>query len=203
MFTGIIQAVGKLAQVSGDQGTRRFEIDASALVQRIGVGRFALGESIAVNGACLTIVAFESGHFTADVSAETLRCTNLGQLRPQDPVNLEAALRVGDALGGHWVLGHVDGCAMVQQLVTESANTQATLQAPDDLAPFIAAKGSVTLDGVSLTVNQVRDTVFTVNLIPHTVAVTALGRWKPGQMINLEVDALARYAQRLLLQSQP
>jgi riboflavin synthase len=159
-----------------------------------------LGESVAVSGACLTVVARDGGRFVADVSRETLALTTLGELKPGAAVNLEAALRAGDPLGGHLVSGHVDGIAEVVSLHGDARSLRVEVQAPAALARFLASKGSVALDGVSLTINEVQEARFGINLIPHTMERTTLGRLASGRRLNLEVDQLARYLERLLAQ---
>jgi len=200
MFTGLIQAVGALHAREARGGDLRLTIDAGALAARLDAARLALGESISVSGVCLTVVARDAGHFIADVSRETLALTTLGSLRAGDAVNLEAALRAGDPLGGHLVSGHVDGIAEVVGLHGDARSLRVELQAPAMLARFLAPKGSVALDGVSLTINEVQDTCFGINLIPHTLELTTLGRLANGRRLNLEVDQLARYLERLLAQ---
>ena len=198
MFTGIVQAIGSVALADTRGGDVRLAIDAGALARRVEASRLAVGESIAVNGVCLTVVGSDGSRFMADVSRETLGLTTLGDLRPGSAVNLEAALRMGDPLGGHLVTGHVDGVAEVAGLHEDARSLRVTVRAPASLARFIAAKGSVSLDGVSLTVNEVDGSRFGVNLVPHTVAQTTFGRLAPGSRLNLEVDLLARYVQRAL-----
>jgi riboflavin synthase len=201
MFTGIILAVGKLARLEQRGGDLRISVDARALASRIDANRFAIGESIAVNGACLTVVTFANGVFEADVSQETLRVTTLGSLAVGAPLNLEPALRVGDPLGGHIMSGHVDGRAQVISVAAEGRSLRVTVEVPAELARYIAAKGSVALDGVSLTVNSVQGRQFTVNLIPHTTGATNFTDLAAGRQLNLEVDTLARYVERGLVQS--
>jgi riboflavin synthase len=200
VFTGIVQATGEVAQVQPRGGDLRIRIDASGLAERVEPGRLAVGESIAVAGVCLTVVEFDGRAFIADVSAETLALTTLGHLRAGDAVNLEAALRMGDPLGGHLVAGHVDGVAEVVDVRSDARSVRVTVQVPGELARFIAPKGSVALDGVSLTVNEADGRSFGVNLIPHTMEHTTLRSLRNGALLNLEVDLLARYAQRALRQ---
>lgn len=158
----------------------------------------AMGDSIAVNGVCLTVVGHLDTGFAADVSRETLSRTTLGHLATGNTVNLEAALRAGDPLGGHLVSGHVDGLAELLERKPDARSVGMRFAAPPTLARYLAAKGSVTLDGISLTVNTVTDNTFSVNVVPHTLAVTTLGMRQPGDTINLEVDMLARYVERML-----
>ena len=200
MFTGIVQSIGSVVATDERGGDLRLTIDASDLATRIGPARLALGESVAVSGACLTVVAREGGRIMADVSRETLSLTTLGALCPGDAVNLEAALRAGDPLGGHLVSGHVDGIAEVVALHGDARSLRVEVAAPAALARFLAPKGSVALDGVSLTINEVQATRFGINLIPHTVECTTFSRLAVGQRLNIEVDQLARYLERLLAQ---
>ena len=194
VFTGIVQDVGTVRAVEPRGGDLRLEIETGKLE----LGRHQLGDSVAVAGVCLTVVAFGTRSFLADVSRETLALTTIGQWRVGQRVNLEPALRAGDALGGHLVSGHVDGMATVLSRHDDARSLRLALRAPQSLARFIARKGSVTLDGVSLTVNGVDGDDFDINLVPHTVSVTTLGALQPGQAANLEIDVMARYAERLL-----
>jgi riboflavin synthase len=182
VFTGIVQAVGRIVRAAP------LEIDTG----KPGLTGLAVGDSVCVQGACLTVTRLTSAGFCADVSAETLAVTT-GLDRP-GPVNLEKALRMGDALGGHLVTGHVDGAAEV----VRREGGVIRLRAPKTLARYIARKGSVCLDGVSLTVNRVEGDEFEVNLIPHTLEVTTLGRFAAGVKTNLEIDLVARYLERML-----
>jgi riboflavin synthase len=203
MFTGIIQAIGSIATRQERGGDLQLEIDATALSKVIAERRLAVGESVAVSGACLTVVAWNGACFRADVSQETLRLTTLGQLGVGDAVNLEAALCAGDPLGGHCMTGHVDGICRVHSLRPEGRSLAAEFAVPEGLERFIAAKGSVALDGISLTVNAVQGRRFSVNLIPHTLAMTTLRTLAAGQLLNLEVDLMARYVERGLLHLRP
>ena len=198
MFTGIIQSVGRVAAAEPRGGDLHLVIEARDLVTRLSAERVATGESIAVNGVCLTVLDPQDGHFSADVSRETLTLTTTGQLQVGDPVNLEAALRAGDPLGGHLMSGHVDGIAQVLSVAQDARSLRVEVQLPEALARFVAPKGSIGLDGVSLTVNAVDGARFGVNLIPHTVAATTFGRLRAGSQLNLEVDQMARYLERLL-----
>lgn len=194
MFTGIVQAVGRVSAVQPQGADVRLRIASADLDLR----QAAIGDSIAVSGVCLTVVELPGDGFWADVSAETLRCTRAGAWQVGSRVNLEPALTPSTRLGGHFVSGHVDGLATVEQIQSEGRSQVFRLAAPDALARYIAAKGSVCLDGVSLTVNTVTGSVFSVNIVPHTLAVTTLGDWRAGQAVHLEVDLLARYLERLL-----
>lgn len=194
MFTGIIQAVGTLAALQPKGGDVSLSINAGAL----DMSRVALGDSIAVNGVCLTVTAFAARQFSVDCSRETLRLTTLGQLQPGARVNLEMALTLATPLGGHLVSGHVDGLAMVESRQEEARATSFWLRAPDELAHYIAKKGSVTIDGVSLTVNDIDGARFRLTIIPHTLAQTIMGEYQPGRAVNLEIDVVARYLERLL-----
>lgn len=198
MFTGIVQAVGEVVEAQPRDGDLVLTLDVADLAARIDARRLAVGESICVSGACLTVVRFDGRRFTADVSRETIAVTTLGSLAPGDKVNLEAALRAGDPLGGHLVSGHVDGVAQVIDLGQDARSLRVLVEVPEALTPYLVPKGSVALDGVSLTVNQVEGRRIGVNLIPHTVAATTFSALQPGRRLNLEVDQLARYAQGAL-----
>ena len=198
MFTGIIRGVGRIADIQQVGGDLRLAIDAGTAE----LGPLALGDSVAVNGVCLTVIALEAGGFAADVSRETLSLTSLGQCVVDTPVNLEPALRAGEPLGGHLVSGHVDGLAVLQSDTADARSRRLKFSAPTQLLRFIAAKGSVTLDGISLTVNTADADGFDVNIVPHTLAVTNLGQRRVGEVVNLEVDMLARYVEQLL-RTQP
>jgi riboflavin synthase len=198
VFTGIVQEIGEIRcsearAGAGGSSDRRIEIACVTIPRE----RLALGASVSVDGVCLTVAAHGTGSFFADVSAETLAVTTLGSKPDGARVNLEPSLRAGDSLGGHWVSGHVDGLADVLTTRADARSLRVELAAPVALARYIARKGSVTLDGVSLTVNAVDGARFTVNLIPHTLEVTTLGRLQPGSRLNLEIDLLARYVERL------
>ena len=191
MFTGIIAAVGRIAEVAPSAGGSRMRIDARGLA----LDDVALGDSIAVSGVCLTVVALHPGAFEVDVSQETLAC--IAGFARDAAVNLEKALRLSDRLGGHLVSGHVDGKGIVERLEPVGDNRLLAISVPPELARYIARKGSVAVDGVSLTVNAVEDVRFDVNLIPHTLAQTNFGRLNPGVEVNVEIDLLARYIERM------
>lgn len=194
MFTGIIQALGRIESLTPRGGAMRMAIAAPDL----DTSDVALGDSIAVSGPCLTAVAISPGRFEVDVSPETLERTSLGARRPGDPVNLEKALRLSDRLGGHLVSGHVDGLGEVLSRVERDNCVQFTLRAPQALARYIAPKGSICIDGVSLTVNGVDGAQFELLIIPHTLERTTLGALRAGSRVNLEIDLVARYLERLL-----
>ncbi|MGB8694781.1 MAG: riboflavin synthase [Steroidobacteraceae bacterium] len=194
MFTGIIQALGRVRSVSERGGDLRLCIDAP----EIDPARLALGDSVAVAGVCLTVVERLAGGFAADVSRETLALTTVAQWRSGQALNLEPALRAGDPMGGHLVSGHVDGLAHLVSSRAEARSQRLCWRATPELLRFIATKGSVALDGVSLTVNEVSAAEFAVNLIPYTLQVTTLGQLAVGGQVNLEIDPIARYTARLL-----
>jgi riboflavin synthase len=198
MFTGIIQAQGTITARTERGGDLQLVIDAGDLGARVDAARLAVGESVAVNGVCLTVIDFDGSRFTADVSRETLALTALHECAVSSQVNLELALRAGDPLGGHLVSGHVDGLAEVTSLRADARSLRVEFEAPEPLARYIAPKGSVALNGVSLTVNEVEGRRFGVSLVPHTLAVTGFGQLAVGQRLNLEVDQVARYLARLL-----
>lgn len=195
MFTGIVTDVGEIFAVDPLEVGRRLTISTSYDTADI-----ALGASIACNGACLTVVEKGEGQFAVDVSGETLDKTTVGEWTAGRRINLERALRAADELGGHLVLGHVDGLARVASLTREGENHRIEIEVPDELKKYVASKGSVTLDGVSLTVNAVRDRLFGVNIIAHTWENTSLAGLEAGAMVNLEIDVIARYVARLLEQ---
>lgn len=195
MFTGIVQMVGRIASVAPQGDGVRIAVDTGVHP----AGDVVVGDSVAVSGCCLTVVAIEGATLSFDASAETLRCTT-GLDRPGD-VNLELALRLSDRLGGHLMTGHVDGIGTVCAFAAVPADAQGSfcleVEAPRELARFIAPKGSIAVDGVSLTVNEVEGARFAVNLIPHTLAVTTLRNLSAGARVNLEIDLIARYVARL------
>jgi riboflavin synthase len=195
MFTGIIQAVGKISNIETKGIDARLQVDSGTLDMR----DVRPGDSIAVNGVCLTATENSVHGFYADVSAETLRHTTLGFLGAGCRVNLEKALTPSSRLGGHLVSGHVDGVGKVIERGTEARSVRFRIETPAALARYIAVKGSVCLDGVSLTVNSVEGTQFDINIVPHTLQSTTLGDIQAGSRVNLEVDIIARYLERLLL----
>lgn len=194
MFTGIIQAVGRIARLEPRGGDVRLVVDTAAL----DMADVALGDSISVSGVCLTVIDFDATSFAADVSNETLAHTTLGKHKAGDTVNLEKALRLADRLGGHLVSGHVDGAGKVVSVVPDGRSLRWTFEVPSDIARYIAHKGSVCIDGTSLTVNEVNGNRFGVNLIPHTVEHTTFAARRAGDGVNIEVDVVARYIERLL-----
>jgi len=194
MFTGIIQDVGRLAALEPRGGDTRMSVAA----ERLDLTRIALGDSICVQGCCITVIARDGRTFQADLSRETLALTTLGDLRPGDRVNLEPALRAGDPLGGHLVSGHVDGVGRVVARTGDARSVRLQFEAPVQLGRYLARKGSVAVDGVSLTINEVEGGRFGVNLIPHTLAVTTLDALQVGSRVNLEIDPIARYVERLM-----
>ena len=194
MFTGIIEGVGRIARRESIGGDVRFHIHAGTLP----FDAVALGESIAVNGVCLTVIAFDATSFQADASTETLGLTTLGRLREGVHVNLERAMRPSDRFGGHIVSGHVDGVGEVESIAEDARALRWRFTAPAALLRYVARKGSICVDGVSLTVNAVDEAGFEVALIPHTVAHTAFAHTRVGDPVNLEIDLIARYAERLL-----
>lgn len=192
MFTGIVTDIGFVRRIDRGAETR------FTIATRFDTQAIALGASIACAGVCLTVVDRGAGWFAADVSGETLSCTTLASLAVDDRLNLERALKAGDELGGHIVSGHVDGVASLVERRPEGGSLRLVFEAPADLARLVAAKGSVTIDGVSLTVNAVEGRRFGVNIIPHTQHATTLGSLAAGDRVNMEIDMLARYVARLL-----
>src|SRR5688572_4739764 len=194
MFSGIVQDLGTVRAIEQRGGDARMVIAAAQL----DLQALRVGDSMCVQGACLTIAERAHDAFVVDVSRETLAVTTLGSFAAGKKVNLEPALRAGDPLGGHLVSGHIDGMGRVTALQPDARSMRVTVQAPRELAKYLARKGSVALDGVSLTVNVVRDSIFETNLIPHTRTLTTLGELAVGDPVNLEVDQVARYLERLL-----
>ncbi|MDP2505317.1 riboflavin synthase [Oceanobacter sp. 3_MG-2023] len=194
MFTGIIEAIGTVASVTSVSGDLRLTIRTGAL----DLADVKLGDSIATNGVCLTVVALPGDGFVADVSRESLAHTRIGSWQAGTQVNLEKALLPTTRLGGHMVSGHVDGVGRISQRQADARSIRLTVEAPAELARYIAAKGSITVDGVSLTVNTLSDAGFTLNIVPHTAAETTLISSQPGQQVHLEVDMIARYLEQLV-----
>lgn len=193
MFTGIVQSMGRVTARQANGG----DVELAIAPQGLELSGARVGDSVAVSGVCLTITRLAGDRFFADVSRETLALTTLGTLEAGSAVNLEFALRAGDALGGHLVSGHVDGVGTLIARHADARSERCEFEVPRDLARYIAPKGSVCLDGISLTVNEVSGARFGVNLIPHTRRVTTLGRLAPGGTVNVEVDLIARYLERL------
>src|SRR5713101_98234 len=196
MFTGIITDVGRVRRLSRGSGPEG-GLEAT-IATAYDSADIPIGASIACSGSCLTVIAVEPGAFSVQASAETLACSTLGDWAPDAPINLERSLRVGDELGGHIVSGHVDGVARLLERRPEGESVRLVIEAPAALMPYIASKGSVALDGVSLTVNEIANDRFGVNIIPYTLAHTSFGEARPGQRLNLEIDPLARYVARLM-----
>jgi len=195
MFTGIIQSIGRIRRLEPRGGDVRLTLATG----KLGMGGVNLGDSIAVNGVCLTAVALGAAEFGADVSRETLSLTTLGGLKPGSPVNLEKALTLATPLGGHLVSGHVDGVGEVLERHDDGRSWRLRIRAPAELAKYIAHKGSICVDGTSLTVNAVDGRDFELNIVPHTLVETIIGGYGAGTRVNLEVDLIARYLERLLL----
>lgn len=193
MFTGLIEDLGTLRQWRRESNKVQLTV-----ATRIPMAELVLGESIAVNGICLTVVAFGGGTFTADVSPESLACTTLGELGPGDPVNLERALRLGDRLGGHLVSGHVDGVAVLLEKSQDGNAVRLRFRMAAELNRLVVEKGSITIDGISLTVNQVSEETFSLAIIPQTLAATNLHHRQPGSRVNIETDIIGKYVARLL-----
>ncbi|MEO6968838.1 MAG: riboflavin synthase [Rhodanobacteraceae bacterium] len=193
MFTGIIQGTGRIARREPRGGDLRLLVET----RHLDLDDVATGDSIAVSGVCLTVVERNDANFAADVSNETLSLTTLGALRAGGAVNLEKALRLSDRLGGHLVSGHVDGVGHIVAIESDARSQRWSIEAPVELARYIAPKGSICVDGVSLTVNDVEGTRFFVNLVPHTMEVTTFSQRLAGDAVNLEVDMMARYLERL------
>jgi len=194
VFTGIVQDMGRIVALEPRAGDVRVRV----AVDRLPLDAVRTGDSIAVSGVCLTVVEHDARGFAADVSNETLSLTTLGDLAAGSHVNLEPALRAGDPLGGHLVSGHVDGVGRVVSLVQDARSWRIRFETPPDLARYVARKGSIAIDGVSLTVNEVEGREFGINIIPHTWQVTTIGGYAPGRRVNLEIDPIARYVERLL-----
>ena len=198
MFTGIILATGRVSSLTEKGGDLELGVDAAAL----DLERVAIGDSISVQGACLTVTRKEGACFYADVSRETMAKSTLGNLRAGSRVNLEPSLRAGDALGGHWVSGHVDTVGKLKTLVQDARSWRLEFELPAALMRFVASKGSICVNGVSLTVNKVDGRCFDVNIIPHTLKVTTLGEIKVDDGVNIEIDVIARYLERLMTKTE-
>jgi riboflavin synthase len=194
MFTGIIEALGSIADLQPRGGDIALVVNTG----KLDMADVALGDSIAVNGVCLTAIALSEGSFTADVSRETLSLTSLGHLSKGSKVNLEKALTLQTRLGGHMVSGHVDGLGEVVSRQNDGRSERFAIKAPDEIARYIAEKGSITIDGVSLTVNKVDGSCFEINIVPHTLQETIISDYQSGTAVNLEVDVIARYLERLI-----
>lgn len=194
MFTGIIESIGTISKIEHRAGDARLTIE----VGELDMSDVALGDSIACNGVCLTAIEFDQYRYTADVSGETLRLTTMANIQVGSAVNLEKALMPTSRLGGHLVSGHVDGIGEVLSVSKDSRSVQFNIKAPDEIAHYIAKKGSICVDGVSLTVNEVDGSTFQLNLVPHTLAETTAINYLAGTKVNLEVDLLSRYLERLL-----
>jgi riboflavin synthase len=194
MFTGIIAAIGELKVLTPKGGDISLQVDAG----KLDLGDVKLGDSIAINGVCLTVVTQQGRMLTFDVSRETLERTSLGQVQIGSPVNLEKAMAVGERLGGHIVSGHVDGLGTVLAIEPSARSWKFRIGLPTELEKYVAEKGSICIDGTSLTVNSVGDEWFEINIIPHTMQETIISEYKVGTQVNLEVDLIARYLERLL-----
>ena len=194
MFTGIIEAIGSVTKLEQIQSDWRLHISAG----KLDLSDVALGDSIAVNGCCLTVVDLSAGEFSADVSHETMNCTTLELLKTGSRVNLEKAMLASSRFGGHIVSGHVDGVGKLQSSSVDGKSIKLVYEVPAELSKYIAGKGSICIDGISLTVNEVSGAVFAVNIIPHTQEETIIGDYIIGQKVNLEVDLVARYLERLM-----
>lgn len=195
MFTGIIESVGTISSIEKGQDSCRITVATKAL----DMSDVNLGDSIATNGVCLTVVEMSDSYYKADISAETMRLTGFADYGSGSQVNLEKAMQVGGRLGGHIVSGHVDGMGSIKEIIDHTDYIEIWVTAPDELAKYIAHKGSITVDGVSLTVNKVDGADFMLWIIPHTLQETVIGQYKPGTRVNLEVDLIARYLERLVM----
>ena len=193
MFTGIVRERGRVMVVDGDRDGIRLQIEAPATAADASVG-----DSIALNGCCLTVTGVSDGRLAFDAVPETVRRTSLSGLRVDAAVNVEPSLRAGEPLGGHYVQGHVDAVGRVRSITPEGAGARLEIEAPRDVLRYCVEKGSIAVDGVSLTVAELADDAFAVALVPHTLAATTLSALRPGDAVNLEVDVLAKYVERLL-----
>ncbi|RLA08205.1 MAG: riboflavin synthase [Gammaproteobacteria bacterium] len=194
MFTGIIQTIGKIKQITQKNYDKQLTIMAPDLVSK----NLQLGESIAVNGVCLTVISFDNNLFSADISKESLNLTSLKNLKVNSEVNLERALTLESHLGGHMVLGHVDGTGKIIKKYLDGQSFRFEFSMPTDLAKYISSRGSICIDGTSLTVNSVSHNSFKVNIVPHTIGNTIIKNYQIGQIVNLEIDIIARYLERLI-----
>lgn len=197
MFTGLVEAIGRIRSMESCSAGLRLQIDAGEL----DLADVAIGDSVAVNGCCLTVVALGGGVLSMDISNETLACTTFAALSVDCRVNLERALRVSGRLGGHLLTGHIDGVAQVLERLGGDEAVELSFRVPGELARYICRKGSVAIDGISLTVNRVSGVEFSIQLIPHTLKATVAGSYEPGMRVNIEVDLIARYVESLLLAS--
>lgn len=195
MFTGIIETLGKIIAINAKGEDFALRVDCADL----DMFDVKIGDSIAVNGVCLTVITLNGKEFSADVSMETIRHTSLGSLSAGDPVNLEKALTPSSRLGGHLVSGHVDGLGTVVESFSDGRAIRFVIEAPEELAKYIAGKGSICVDGISLTVNEINGSIFMLNIVPHTAEQTTASTWQSGVKVNLEVDVIARYLERLLM----
>jgi len=193
VFTGIVRERGRIAAVEGDGDARRLDVDAPATAAQL-----AVGDSVSIGGCCLTATAVSNGRFSVTAVPESLSRTTLARLAPGDEVNLETATRAGEPLGGHYVQGHVDGIGTVMSVEPEEEGTRVRIEAAPALLRYCVEKGSIAVDGVSLTITALRDGAFEVALVPHTLEQTTLGGLEPGVEVNLEVDILAKYVEKLL-----
>ncbi|MBI5192989.1 MAG: riboflavin synthase [Nitrospirae bacterium] len=191
MFTGITEELGTIKAIRSQSGGIRLSVEAKVVMEGM-----KTGDSIAVNGACLTVTEFNSSVFSADVSRETVDKTGIGKLRVGDRVNLERPMRLSDRLGGHLVSGHVDGVGVIRGIINKSDASIFTIEAPKDVSKYLIYKGSVAIDGISLTVNEVQGIRFSVTVIPHTAEITTLGLKKIGDTVNLEADMIGKYVER-------
>ena len=199
MFTGIIQAEGQISKIEPQNGDVKMTIHTG----KLDMSDVALGDSIAANGVCLTAIEFGNDYYVADVSGETLSVTTAGSWQPGTSVNLEKALRLQDRLGGHLVSGHVDGVGQVKSVAQDARSWRYEIEAPLEICKYIAAKGSICINGISLTVNKVNGCVFDVNIVPHTRLETNIKHVQEGTQVNLEVDLLARYLERMMSAPRP
>lgn len=194
MFSGIIESVGKIVAIEDRGGDKRFTFDAG----NMDLGDVKTGESVAVNGVCLTVISHNEHQFSADVSAETFSCTNFDSLENENRVNLERSLKLSDRVHGHIVSGHVDGVATVRERTMNANSERFIIECPAELMKYISKKGSICIDGVSLTVNEKLQDTFTVNIIPYTLQETIISDYRKGSKVNIEVDLIARYLESLM-----